>query len=251
MEIMRKELEGKTAVVTGASRGIGERIVKLFAENGANVIACARKADISFECRLKELADHNRVATYPIYFDLGDRASIKDGIKAIKLLKESVDILVNNAGVGHLALVPMISMKDMDEVFQINYFAQVQLIQGLYRALTKARGCIINIASVSGIDGDMGNAIYGASKACMILLTKVLAKELSTSSVRVNAVAPGLTDTDFAKQMGISAKESMIDSSLMHRLAETEEVAQSVLFLASDRSSFINGQIIRIDGGIK
>ena len=250
MENVILQLAGKTAVITGADGGIGFQIVKLFAENGANIIACTIAPNEDFEKRLQGIAEANGISVDIVCFDLSDTESVKNGIKEIKALKKPIDILVNNAGIGHLALVPMISMEEMKRVFQINYFAQVQIVQGLYRALTKSQGCIINLASAAGIDGDSGNTVYGATKASMILFTKVLSKEMAPAGVRVNATAPGLVCTGLADAMGDKAKESMLSTSLMHRLGNPEEIAKTALFLASDSSSFINGQIIRVDGGM-
>lgn len=250
MENVNLLLEGKTAVITGADGGIGFQIVKLFAENGANIIACTIAPSEDFERKLYEIAETNGITADIIYFDLSYTESVKNGIKEIKALKKPVDILINNAGIGHLALIPMISMEDMKRVFQINYFSQVQIVQGLYRALTKSQGCIINLASAAGIDGDSGNTVYGATKASMILFTKVLSKEMASFGVRVNAIAPGLVSTGLADVMGDKAKESMVSASLMHRLGNPDEIAKTALFLASDSSSFINGQIIRVDGGM-
>ena len=250
MEIVNDSIEGKTAVITGANGGIGFEIIKRFAENKADIIACIRETNPEFEEKLREISARNGIEADIVCFDMGDADSVKRGLKEIKALKKPVDILVNNAGVGHLALIPMIAMDDMKRVFQVNYFSHVQIVQGLYRALTKSRGCVINLASAAGIDGDSGNAVYGAAKASMILFTKVLAKEMASMGVRVNAVAPGLVDTDFADAMGERAKESMKSSSLMRRLGTPAEIAETVLFLASGKSSFINGQIIRIDGGM-
>lgn len=250
MENVNLQLMGKTAVITGADGGIGFQIVKLFAENGANIIACTIAPNEDFEKRLQGIDEANGISADIVCFDLSDTESVKNGIKEIKALKKPIDILVNNAGIGHLALVPMISMEDMKRVFQINYFAQVQIVQGLYRALTKSQGCIINLASAAGIDGDSGNTVYGATKASMILFTKVLSKEMAPAGVRVNAIAPGLVSTGLADVMGDKAKESMVSASLMHRLGNPREIAKTALFLASDSSSFINGQIIRVDGGM-
>lgn len=245
---MRK-LENKTAMITGCNRGFGNKIMCLFASEGANVIACCRVENDEFETQIKELATKYNVSIYPIYFDLVDQSAIKEGIKEIKALKVSVDILVNNAGIGHLAILPFTRMSDVHNVFQINYFAQLQIVQGMYNLISKSHGCIINMASIAGIDGDAGNAVYGATKACMILLTKVLSKELANAGVRVNAIAPGLSETDFAEIMGEKAKESMINSAMFHRLGKPEEIAKAALFLASDDASFVTGQIIRVDGG--
>ena len=246
---MSRKLEGKTAVITGANGGIGRAVTSIMAENGANIIACM-SAPNPYEEELNQLGKEYDVAIYPMYFNLMNQDAIKEGIKEIRSLKIPIDILVNNAGIPHLALLPMTKMDDMYRVFQVNYFAQVQLTQGLYSSLTKSHGCVINMASAAGEDGEAGNTVYGATKASMVLFTKVLSKEMARAGVRVNAIAPGLTNTSLADRMGDSAKESMISTSLFHRLGTPEEIAKAVLFLASDDASFITGQVLRVDGGM-
>lgn len=160
--------------------------------------------------------------------------------------------MINNAGMPHLAILPFTRMSDVKKVFQVNYFAQLQITQGLLGSIAKdGESVILNAASIAGIDGDIGNSVYGATKASMILLTKVLSKELASSKIRVNAVAPGLTSTPFADAMGEKAKMSMEDISTMGRLATPTEIANVYYFLASNEASFINGQIVRVDGGLK
>lgn len=249
MENVRK-LDGKTAVITGASRGIGYEITKLFASNGANIIACAREKNDEFERECSQLSKENQVEVLTVYFDMSDAVSVKNGIKEIKALKKSIDILINNAGIPHLGLVPMITVADMQKVFQVNYFSQIQIVQGLYRTLCKSKGIIINMSSAAGFDGEAGNSIYGATKASMAIFTKVLSNEMAEAGVRVNGIAPGLTQTGFSDVMGDKAKETMVDTSNMHRLGKPEEIAKTALFLACDDSSFINGQVIRVDGGM-
>lgn len=244
------KFDGKTIVITGCNRGFGKRILELFAAEGANIIACCRIINRELELEFERISNENGINIWPVFFDLGNADAIKAGLKEIKALKQPIDVLVNNAGIPHLALVPLIRMDDVHNVFQINYFAQLQIIQGLYNQLCKTKGCIINIASTAGLDGEIGNSVYGATKAAMILLTKVLSKEMADAGVRVNAVAPGLSDTDFAVAMGEKARNSMLNNCPLHRLGSSTEVANAVLFLASEEASFITGQTIRVDGGL-
>ena len=246
-----KRFEDRTVVITGANRGLGLEILKQFASEGANVIACMRAANEETSNMLAQIAEENGICITQIYFDMSDETAVKAGCKEIKSLKQPIDVLVNNAGIPHLAILPFTKMQDVHDVFQINYFSQLLVTQSLLGLLGKSsHAAIVNMASIAGIDGEAGNAVYGATKASMILLTKVLSKELA-GKVRVNAVAPGLTETDFAEKMGTKAKESMEQTSLMHRLGNPEEIAKAVTFLASDDASFINGQVIRVDGGAK
>jgi 3-oxoacyl-[acyl-carrier protein] reductase len=245
-----RRLEGKTAMITGSNRGMGLAILKLFVSEGANVIACCRTKTEETESLFSSLAAEHAVTVTPVYFDMSDEESVKAGIKEIKALKTPLQILVNNAGIPHLAILPFTKMADAHQVFQVNYFAPMQLIQGLQGLLGKGKpASIVNMASIAGLNGDPGNSVYGASKAALILLTKVVAKEFAPMGIRCNAVAPGLTETDFAEKMGEKAKESMIQTSAMHRLGTPDEVAKAVLYLASDESSFVNGEVIRVDGG--
>jgi len=246
-----KLLEGKNALITGCNRGIGKAIMTLFAEQGANIIACYRTDSDEIKTLLNELTTNYGTTVYPLSFDLADSEDIKRAMKELKELKIPVDVLVNNAGVPHAGLLGFTRISDLNNVFQINYFAQVQLTQTVSGIMSKTKkGSIINMASVAGMDGDAGNSVYGASKAAMILFTKTLSKELARVGIRVNAIAPTLTDTDFAEKIGAKAKEYVIEKSPAGRLANPEEIAQLALFLASDNSSYINGQVIRIDSGI-
>ena len=246
------KFENKVVCITGADGGIGREITKKFAAEGATLILTSIAESDSFNQFLFELANDYKVEAHPFYFDLSDEEAIKAGIKEIKALKLKINVLINNAGMPHLAILPFTRMADVKKVFQVNYFAQLQITQGLLGSMVKdGESVILNAASIAGIDGDIGNAVYGATKASMILFTKVLSKELASSKIRVNAVAPGLTSTPFADAMGDKAKVSMEEISTMGRLATPIEIANTYYFLASDEASFINGQIIRVDGGVK
>lgn len=242
----------KVVCITGADGGIGREITKKFAAEGATLLLTSIADTPAFADFVNELKNEYNVEVYPFFFDLSNEEAIKEGLKAIKALKLTINVLINNAGMPHLAILPFTRMSDVKKVFQVNYFAQLQITQSLLGSIVKdGSGVILNAASIAGIDGDPGNAVYGATKASMILFTKVLSKELAPQGIRVNAVAPGLTSTPFADAMGDKAKASMEQISSMGRLATPKEIANTYFFLASEEASFINGQVIRVDGGVK
>lgn len=246
------EFKEKVVMITGADGGIGREITKKFAAEGATLILTSIAESEAFTNFVKEIKENYGVDVHPFYFDLSDEDAIKAGVKEIKALKLKLTVLINNAGMPHLAILPFTKMADVRKVFQVNYFAQMQITQSMIGSIVKdGESVILNAASIAGIDGDVGNAVYGATKASMILFTKVLSKELASSKIRVNAVAPGLTKTPFADAMGDKAKVSMEENSSMGRLATPQEIANTYYFLASKDASFINGQIIRVDGGVK
>lgn len=245
-----RDFEGKTVFISGARRGIGRAMVTAFAERGADIIAHARRQDNAFEDDMREEADKRRVAIRPIYFDLADADTMKREVKA--LLKDMTpDVLVNNAAVQHGAYFLMTPIKAARDVFEINLFAQMRLTQLLLKPmLAHKSGAVINMASISGMDMKPGMSAYGASKAAIIAWTRVLAAEAGNLGVRVNAIAPGLSDTEGGALMEAKAKAAMLAASAMHRMGKPEEIARTACFLASDAASFINGAVIRVDGGI-
>jgi 3-oxoacyl-[acyl-carrier protein] reductase len=236
-------------MITGADGGIGKEISRKFAQEGAELILCFLENSNNVSSFVADLKDSYQITIHPVFFDLLDEESIRNGIKEIKALNLKLDVLINCAGVPHLAILQFTKMADVRRVFQINYFAQLQITQGILSIMKKnAESAIVNLSSVAGLEGEPGNAVYGATKASMALFTQVLAKETAQFGIRVNAVAPGLTSTGFADKMGEKAKESMVSLSVMHRLGKPEEIANAVYFLASSDASFINGQILRVDG---
>lgn len=186
-----------------------------------------------------------------VYFDLTDEQSIKAAVKQFMKDKVKIDILVNNAGIAHGGLLQMTSMKEVRSVFEVNFFAALQMTQLVSRMMGRmGGGSIVNIASISGLDLEAGNCAYGTSKAALIALTKTAAKELAPLNIRVNAIAPGLTDTAMAQLMEEKAGEAMVRQTAFNRLAKPEEIADAVVYLASGKSSFITGQVLRVDGGM-
>jgi len=245
-------LKNKVAVVTGCNRGIGKEIVRVFAENGANIWACVRKENQSFTKFIHNLEQKHSVNINPVYFDLSDELQIKAGVKTIINSKQPVNILVNNAGIIFTALFQMYSMEKLREMFEINYFSQMLLTQYISRLMIRQRsGSIINISSSAAIEGNEGRTGYASAKASMIASTKVLARELAPYNIRVNAVAPGLTETEM---MVNSTPEDALQETLnricLRRVGEPREIANTVLFLASDLSSYTTCQVLRVDGGM-
>lgn len=246
-----KLLHNKTALITGCNRGIGKAIVETFAKNGANIWACARQSSPEFLDFLSNIEEKYNIKTNPLFFDLAKENEIKESLSGLINNKSCVDILVNNAGVAHGGLLQMTSIKKIREVFEINFFAQLLIIQQISKLMMRQKnGRIINLVSVAAMDSLPGYCAYGTSKAAFIYLTKTLSKEMAPYNIQVNAIAPGLTETGMADQMEEKAKNMMVEECAMKRLAQPQEVANVALFLASDLSSFMNGQIIRVDGGV-
>ena len=244
-------LKKKTAIITGCNRGIGKATLETFAKNGADIFACVRKKTDEFIDIKTRLAKENGITITPIYFDFAEIDQVKDGIKTIISSKKQIDILVNNAGVASGSFFQMTSVRDLKQLFEINFFSQIHFTQGISRYMSRFKsGSIINIASTAGLIGDAGTIIYGSSKAALMFATKTMATELGVMNIRVNALAPSITKTDMLDQMEEKARNKLIESSALKRPAEAIEVANVALFLASDLSSFITGQVLRVDGGL-
>ncbi len=249
---MENLLANKNAVLTGCNRGIGKSILTVFAKNGANIWACVRKPDNEFTDYIALLGEETGANIWPVFFDLSDADQVKSGAKSILSEKKPVDIIINNAGVIHTSLFQMTPIDKIRDVFDVNYYSQLLLTQNLIRPMTRQkRGSIINVSSSAAIEGNEGRTAYAASKAAIIASTKVLAKELARYNIRVNAVAPGLTETDM--MVGSTPKDALEDTLkrvCMQRVGKPEEIANAIMFLASDLSSYMTGQVLRVDGGM-
>ena len=243
--------ENKTVVITGANRGIGLAILKRFAVNGANIIACARNESEEFAGLIAQLSSLNSISIKSIYFDMENSADVKEAGYQIARMDCGIDALINNAGIASGGFFQMTSIDEMRKLFEINFFSQIALSQIISRKMMRNKmGSIINIASNAGLIGGQGMLAYGSSKAALILATKVMATELGKFNIRVNAIAPTVTKTDMYDQMEEKAREKLRSSSALGRPANPDEVANTALFLASELSSYINGQIICMDGGV-
>ena len=243
-------LKQKNVVVTGANRGIGFVIAKTFAAQGAHVFACMRSLDPDVLQRLALDGEPERIKG--VALDLGDESSIKAAIKEIaSLTGNKLEVLVNNAGTASGGLFQMMPIAELRRVFEINFFGQILLTQGLSRLMTRHRsGSIINIASTAVEIADPGTLAYGTSKSAFSRASQSMATELGGSGVRVNTISPGVTKTDMYDQMSPEARERLINTAALKRAAEPQDIANVALFLASDLSSFVTGQTLRVDGGM-
>lgn len=238
------------AIITGSNRGIGLATLKKFAEQGINVWACMRTRDIDLEKEFEQYSKEYQVWIRPIYFDMLDEAQIKDGVHMIMTQKESVDILVNNAGMPFGGLMLMTPMDKLHEVFQVNFFSQILMMQLVAKKMIRQKsGVIINLASAGGIEANPGYLAYGSSKSAIIWATKSIARELAEFGIRVNAVAPGLTDTGMGHYKSEDELKKTLARTPLGRMAEPEEIADAIYFLTSSSASYITGQILRVDGG--
>jgi 3-oxoacyl-[acyl-carrier protein] reductase len=244
-------LRGKTAVITGCLKGIGRAALDLFAREGCNVWACAERQDAEFETAVEALARQSDVAITPLYFDLTQPEQIKAAIRRIVSAKQPVDVLLNIAGMTRDALFHMTTIESMKAVFEVNFFSQMLITQYVTKLMARQHsGSVIFVSSVTGIDGNRGQLSYSASKAALLGATKTLAAELAADGIRVNAIAPGVVQTDMIAAIPEKALAALRARIPMRRMGLPEEVARVMLFLASDLSSYVTGQVIRIDGGI-
>ncbi|MEL4888676.1 SDR family oxidoreductase [Pectobacterium betavasculorum] len=244
-------LTGKNAVITGCLQGIGKATLEAFAREGANIFACSQTEDPIFIQSITELSEKYLVNIVPVYFDLLDDEAIKQGAVLIQKSKKPIDILVNVAGVTQDAFFPMITQEQMKKTFAINFFSQMYFTQFITKLMLRnKKGSIVNISSISALEGNPGQLAYGASKAAMIAATKTLSAELAAQGIRVNAVAPGVIDTAMTSGLPQSVMDRQLARCSLERLGSTQEVANVILYLASDAASYVTGQVLRIDGGM-
>ena len=243
-------LTGKTAIVTGGSRGIGRAVSLLLAREGANV-AIVYAGNTAAAEETKQQAEALGAAAAVFQCDVADEQAVTDMVKAVKTQFGSVDILVNNAGITRDGLLMRMKEADWQAVLDTNLTGVYHCTKAVSKLMMKQRqGAVINLSSVVGETGNAGQANYAAAKAGIIGFTKAVAKELASRTIRVNAVAPGYVETDMTAGLPDSAKEDMLRSIPLGRPATADDVAQAVLFLASDQAKYITGQVLNVDGGM-
>ncbi len=245
-------LKEKTAVITGCNRGIGKSILEIFAKNQSNIFGCVRKIDDNFKKLVEELQKKYNVKIIPVEIDISDVESIELGVKKIQNTGIPIDILVNNAGIIENSIFQMTSMKNLKSIFEINFFNQTKFTQLILKQIIKnKKGSIIYISSSSGLDNNYGRNAYSSSKAAVISQAQTLSREIGIKQIRVNTIAPGLTDTDMMNEnTPKEILEKVVKQLSLGRVANPDEIANVALFLASDLSSYLTGQTIRVDGGM-
>lgn len=245
-----KLLEGKTALITGASRGIGRAIALRFAEHGANVVFTDLRYDEHAESLEKEMRELGvKAKGYA-----SDASSLESSTNTVNAIIEEfgrIDVLVNNAGITRDKLMLRMTEEDWDLVIGVNLKSAFNLTKAVQKYMIKQRGgSIINMSSVVGVSGNAGQANYAASKAGLIGFTKSVAQELGSRNIRCNAVAPGFIDTEMTKKLSAEVRETWTQTIPLRRAGQAGDVADVALFLASELSSYVTGQVIQVCGGM-
>jgi 3-oxoacyl-[acyl-carrier protein] reductase len=248
---MHKLLQGKHALVTGGTAGIGKAIALKFAEQGAKVAIfgtnAVRGAQVVEE--INQLTDGKNAFFYQV--NVAQGAEVAESVKKVLEAFHHVDILVNNAGIVQDQLLMKVSEQDWDNVMAVNVKSCYNVTHALVRSMMKARsGKIINMSSVIGLTGNAGQVVYAASKAAIIGLTKALAKELASRKINVNGIAPGFIETAMTEDLTAAQKENILSKIPLERMGRPDEIAHAALFLASAMADYITGQILVVDGGM-
>ncbi len=244
-------LKNQTAIISGCNRGIGKATLEAFAKNGSNVFAIIRKENKEFQSYSQKLEETYNVTIELFYADFSAEEQVQNVAKEILRKKVPIDVLVNNIGISNpLTSLAMTRMSTIHEAFQINLFSSLLLTQLISKNMMRnKKGSIVFISSSAAYDGG-ANIEYSASKAAIVGATRRLALELGKFNIRVNAVAPGLTDTDMGNSMNEEDEKIALGMNVMKRKGKPEEIADVVVFLASDMSRFMTGQTVRVDGGL-
>ena len=242
-------LSGKTAIVTGASRGIGAAIAHRLCEAGANVVLCSRSAESVGQ--IADTLQGKGYAAFSMAADISEKEDVASLMEKTIEQFSQIDILVNNAGITRDMLLMRLKDEDWDAVLQTNLTGTMYCTRGVLRPMIRQKsGRIINISSVVGLSGNAGQANYAAAKAGILGLTKATAKEVGARGITVNAIAPGFITTDMTAQIPEKNQEQLLDLIPLREFGHPEDVAAAVCFLASDAARYITGQVLQVDGGM-
>ncbi len=245
-----KLLEGKTAIITGASRGIGKGIAEVFAKHGANV-AFTYSASAESALALEAELNQSGIKAKGYQSDASDFAQAEALVTAVLEDFGAVDILINNAGITKDNLLMRMSEQDFDKVIDVNLKSVFNMTKAIQKTFLKQRsGSIINMSSVVGVKGNAGQSNYAASKAGVIGFTKSIALELGSRNIRCNAIAPGFIETEMTAKLGEAVVQGWRDGIPLKRGGSTDDVANACLFFASDMSAYVTGQVLNVDGGM-
>lgn len=245
-------LTGKVAIVTGSTRGIGWAVAELLAAQGAHVVINGRADSAQIEQRASELSERYGVETLGIAADASDSKQVAAVYQAIFKRWRRLDVLVNSAGILRDALIGMISDELIRDTIQVNLVGSIYHLQAAAKLMGRAKsGSIVNLTSIVGVEGNEGQAVYAASKAGVIGLTLASSKELAPQGIRVNAIAPGFIHTDMTAQLPKEKYELRSSLIRMQRVGTAQDVAHAALFLASDLSSYVTGQVLGVDGSMQ
>ena len=251
MSNYNKILSNKTSIITGSNRGIGKSVIEKLAYHGSNLISCTRKKDKTHTMFLESLKRKFNIEFQEFFFDLGEENQIKNFGEKFAKKYDKVDILINNAAVIDTSLFQMTTLTKLKEIFNVNFFHQILLTQIIVKKMIKKGGSIVNLSSSAAIQCNPGRLAYSSSKASVIASTKTLSKELARYKIRCNCVCPGLAETEMMKSStDTSFLENIKKFNSQGRISSPEEIANAIIFLASDQSSYITGEVLNVDGGI-
>lgn len=243
-------LKGKTALITGASKGIGRASAFLFAEQGADLILLSRSEDVLNELKT-DIQTKSHVNVHVFAIDISKEDQVKACFKEIFSRKLQIHILFNNAGILKDGIFLMVKPESIQEIYNTNVFGLLSVSQLAIKSMMRSGGgSIINVSSIAGTNGSVGQVVYASSKTAVIGITKSLAKEFAQFNIRVNAIAPGLIDTDMTREFEEATLTRLKSTIGMRRMGTPEDVANVALFLASDLSAYVTGEIIGVHGGM-
>jgi 3-oxoacyl-[acyl-carrier protein] reductase len=245
------DFKGKAALVTGGSRGIGRAIALTLAQGGASVAINYAGNEAAAQEALELVKKAGAAKAKAMKFDVADPAACAKAIEEVVAEFGGLHVLVNNAGIAVDQLVMRVKDDDWQRQLDVNLTGAFNLIRAATRPMMKQRGgAIVNLTSVVGEMGNVGQAAYSATKGALIALTKSVARELASRNVRVNAVAPGFIDTDMTSALPEAAKTKMLEMIPLARLGSAQEVAEAVAWLASDKAAYVTGEVLRVNGGM-